>query len=142
MNPTIELPEDVKRLLLNLESNSQQVVTEAIKSLDKIGNPDPRIIMTLRKLAGEKKNWYIQTMGSAFGLANKLSHKAEKESRQRFDDFIKNNDEMPDRDLILCILQFQMELDRKQKELERGFATRYAMLGVWFLILFFSLSSK
>ena len=142
MNQTTELPEDVKRLLLNLESDSQQVVTQAIQSLDKIGNTDPRIIMTLRKLAGEKKNWYIQTMGSAFGLVNKLSHKAEKESRQRFNDFIKNNDEMPDRDLILSILQFQMELDRKQKELERGFATRYAMLGIWFLIIFFSLSSK
>jgi hypothetical protein len=140
MDQTKELPEDVKRLLLNLESDSQQVVTEAIQSLDAIGNTDPRVITTLRKLAGEKKNWYIQMTRAAFNLANKLSQQAATENLQQLHDLIEQG-ESPDRDLLLRILQLQMELERRQAALQKSLEIRNITLA-GFMILTLLLSSR
>jgi len=123
MSTTHELPENVKWILVELESDSQQVVAQAIKSLDTIGCTDLRVIMALRKVAGEKRNWYIQVRRSAFNLADKLSQKAEDESLGIF-----LNGEAPDRELFLRILQIELELSRRQKAFEKKVSILFLIL--------------
>jgi hypothetical protein len=115
MNKPNELPKEISRLLLNLESDSHKVVTDSLDALEKIGDTDPRIVTLLRKrLQNERGEWPIRLRGYVVSLAEKLTRKAEKEDLQRFEDFIMN-DEMPDRDLIMRIIRFEMETRRLHK---------------------------
>jgi len=88
MEQITELPDEVKRLLRNLESRSDDVVADAIEALAKLGNSDMRIILTLRRRASEKRGWLFRVRNRALHIADQLNEKLYKDEIQRLENSI------------------------------------------------------
>ena len=131
MEQITDLPEDVKRLLRNLEARSDNVVSDAIEELARLNNPDPRIILTLRKRASEKRGWLFRVKNYAVDGADKLSKQADEKAIHQLEDFLLNN-EPSSRELLASLVYIQLENHRKLKELAKKVQ--------WFLIWAFIMS--
>lgn len=132
MDQITELPDEVKRLLRNLESRSDDVVADAIEALAKLGNSDMRIILTLRKRASEKRGWLFRVRNYAIDLADKLSRRAENKAIQQLEAFLLNN-ELSNRELLVSLVFIQLENRRKLKEL----SNKVQWFLIWIMITWF-----
>lgn len=115
MEQIAELPDEVKRLLRNLESRSDDVVADAIEALAKLGNSDMRIILTLRRRASEKRGWLFRIRDRALDVANLLNEKLYKDEIQRLENSILNG-KASDDELLARLAYLQLNDTKKMNK--------------------------
>lgn len=139
MEQIAELPDEVKRLLRNLESRSDDVVADVIEALAKLGNSDMRIILTLRRRTSEKRGWLFRIRDRALDVANLLNEKLYKDEIQRLENSILAGKASSD-DLLAHLAYLQLnDTEKMNKTLQN--VQRYVILLIFLVYMLFKLVS-